>query len=237
MNLDAITDLWDKLTAVQAAPDVAIVAATAIAALAVVFVNTTWRLARNVITIAHEGGHALVALMCGRRLHGIRLHGDTSGVTITQGQRRGLGATLTLLAGYLFPAIVGLFSAWLVWQGRIVALLWVTIVLLAAMALFIRNLYGALAIVATGFGVFAVAWWAAPDVQAIITYATTWFLLIGSVRPVWEVWAQRSRRGGSDPEQLAEMTRIPAVMWVLLFAVVNVGSLALGTSMLLPDLW
>ena len=38
-----------------------------------------WRVSRNAITIAHEGGHGLIALLTGRRLDGIRLHSDTSG--------------------------------------------------------------------------------------------------------------------------------------------------------------
>ena len=41
-----------------------------------------WRISRNVVTIAHEGGHAMIALLTGRRLDGIRLHSDTSGVTV-----------------------------------------------------------------------------------------------------------------------------------------------------------
>ena len=38
-----------------------------------------WRWTRTVPTIVHEGGHALVAVLTGRRLTGIRLHADTSG--------------------------------------------------------------------------------------------------------------------------------------------------------------
>ena len=53
--------------------------AAGVVALAVVVPHTVWRLARNAITIAHEGGHGLVALLTGRRLDGIRLHSDTSG--------------------------------------------------------------------------------------------------------------------------------------------------------------
>jgi hypothetical protein len=239
VDFSTISELWDGLFQVQPNPSPAIVIATGVAAAIVVLVHAAWRWARNVITIAHEGGHAFVALLTGRRLHGIRLHRDTSGLTFTRGRRSGPSATLTLLAGYLAPALLGLFGAWLIAQGLVVLLLWLSLLLLVAMAVFIRNAYGVLAIVVTMFVVFAIAWWAQPDIQAILVYAGTWFLLLGAVRPVWEVWRQRGRttRRDSDPDQLAEITHVPAVAWLFGFALVNVSALALGSQLLVPGLW
>lgn len=57
----------DLFTA-QAAPAEWLVIATGVAALAVTAPRRIWLLARNAITIAHEGGHGLVALTTGRRL-------------------------------------------------------------------------------------------------------------------------------------------------------------------------
>ena len=51
---------------------------TALAAFLAVAIHAIWRVTRNVITIAHEGGHALLAVLSGRRLSGIKLHSDTS---------------------------------------------------------------------------------------------------------------------------------------------------------------
>jgi hypothetical protein len=51
-------------------------------ALAAVLIGPAWRVTRNAITIAHEGGHALIAVLTGRKLESIRLHADTSGVTV-----------------------------------------------------------------------------------------------------------------------------------------------------------
>lgn len=59
-----------------------------------------WRLARRVLTMVHEGGHALAAVLVGRRLEGILLHSDTSGLTVSRGKRTGPGMVLTALAGY-----------------------------------------------------------------------------------------------------------------------------------------
>ncbi|ADD44834.1 M50 family metallopeptidase [Stackebrandtia nassauensis] len=235
--MDALVDAWEHLFSTAKTIPAWIAIATGVAAVVVVLVSGTWRLSRNVITIAHEGGHAAVAILTGRSLHGIRLHSDTSGLTYTRGSRGGPSAILTLLAGYLTPAVIGLLSAWLIWVGKIVLLLWVMIVLLVAMAIFIRNLYGVFAIVVVGFAMFAIAWWASPEFQSTLAYAGAWFLLFGSVRPVWEIWLQRSRgqQRNSDPDQLAQLTRVPATLWLLLFALFNVGALALGFRLLFPD--
>ncbi len=79
----------------------------------------TWHLSRGLITIAHEGGHALVAVLTRRKLRGIRLHSDTSGVTLTRGRPTGPGMVLTAAAGYIAPSLVGLGAAWLTDAGHV----------------------------------------------------------------------------------------------------------------------
>jgi hypothetical protein len=169
------------------------VAATALAALLVVLNNRSWHLAAKVITIAHEGGHALVSVLSGRRLEGIRLHADSSGVTYSRGKRHGLGLVLTAAAGYLAPSLLGAGAAALLAARHETALLWLFLVLLAATFLAIRNAFGALAVLATAGGVFAVSYFASAAVQAGFAYLAAWFLLLGGLRPVLEL--ARTRRG------------------------------------------
>ncbi|MDO3398399.1 M50 family metallopeptidase, partial [Nocardioides sp. SOB44] len=64
------------------------------------------------------GGPAVVGVLVGRRLLGIRLHSDTSGVTLSRGRPRGPGMVAMLAAGYLAPAVVGLGAALLLADGR-----------------------------------------------------------------------------------------------------------------------
>jgi hypothetical protein len=232
--LDQLTDLWHHLTASQAAPAPALVLITAVAGALAVVINTVWRLTRTVITITHEGGHALVAVLSGRRLRGIRLHSDTSGLTLSHGKPRGLGMVLSLLAGYPAPSLLGLAAALLLASGRVTLLLWLALLLLLAVLVMIRNWYGLLAVILVTGAVFAVSWYAASETQALVAYAGVWFLLFGGVRPVLEL--RRRRRGQgmqSDPEQLARLTHVPAVLWTLLIGLANVACLAYGGAMLL----
>lgn len=99
----SLTSLWDRVFGTQPDPDLWVVLATLVAAVAVTVPHGVWRLARNAITIAHEGGHGLIALLTGRQLTGIRLHSDTSGLTVSRGKPHGLGMILTAAAGYTAP--------------------------------------------------------------------------------------------------------------------------------------
>ncbi|MET8230052.1 M50 family metallopeptidase [Micromonospora sp. NPDC005298] len=234
MSIDGLGEKWDTLFGAQPDPPPLLVLITAAVALVVVSTRLPWRIARNAITIAHEGGHALVALLTGRKLHGIRLHSDTSGLTLSAGRPTGPGMILTLLAGYVAPPLVGLAGAWLLGGNRITLLLWVAVALLLAMLVMIRNAFGVVSVLVTGALVFAVSWYATPQVQAAFAYAGVWFLLLGGVRPVVELQRLRSRgrMPASDADQLAGLTPFPAFFWVMVFALVNLAALIAGALLL-----
>ncbi|WP_200209445.1 M50 family metallopeptidase [Micromonospora coerulea] len=232
--IDGLTTLWDKLLSAQPDPPPLLVLLTAVVALVVVATRLPWRIARNAVTIAHEGGHALVALLTGRKLRGIRLHSDTSGLTLSAGRPTGPGMILTLLAGYVAPSLVGLAGAWLLAGNRITLLLWVAVALLLAMLVLIRNVFGVLSLLVTGGVVLAVSWYASPQVQAAFAWTSVWFLLFGGVRPVLELQRMRSRgrMPESDADQLARLTPFPALFWVTVFMLVSLVALGVGALLL-----
>jgi hypothetical protein len=47
---------------------------------------------------------------------------------------------------------------------------------------------------------------------------------------------RRGRAARSDADQLARLTRVPAVGWLAFFLVANLTGLAVGTGLLLPAL-
>jgi hypothetical protein len=229
-----LSRLWERISGSQPVPPAWVVAVTGLAALLLVLNTGSWRLAGKVITIAHEGGHALVSVLSGRRLEGIRLHSDSSGVTYSRGKRRGPGLVLTAAAGYLTPSLLGAGAAGLLAARHQTALLWLALVLLAATFLAIRNAFGALAVLATAGCVFAVSDFASAAAQAGFAYLFAWFLLLGGMRPALELASRRPRRGVSDADQLARLTRVPRGAWVTLFLLVCAAALALGTRLLIP---
>lgn len=231
----SLTSLWDEVSGTQPDPDLWVVVATLVTAAAVVVPQAPWRVARNAVTIAHEGGHGLVALLTGRTLTGIRLHSDTSGLTVSRGKPTGIGMILTAAAGYTAPPLLGLGGAALLGTGRITLLLWLATALLLAVLVMIRNAYGAVSVLVTGSTFVLVSWLTGPQVQAAFAYAVVWFLLLGGVRPAFELQAKR-RRGGagdSDADQLSRLTQVPAGLWLFLFHAVSLCSLLGGGRWLL----
>lgn len=228
----------DRLTTTQAAPPWWLVLATAAAALIMVGYSPLWRITRNVVTIAHEGGHALTALLTGRRLNSITLHSDTSGLTVSSGKPYGLGMILTAMAGYPSPPLLGLGFAALLGANRITLMLWTAIVLLAAVLIKVRNIYGLLTVFSLGAIVFAVSWFGTDTVQASFAYLGAWFLLLAGARPVVELQRGRVRRWNmpqgtdSDADQLARLTHIPGLVWVFVFGAIAVVALVGGALLL-----
>lgn len=195
-----------------------------------------YRLVRHLATLLHEAGHAIVGVLVGRKLRGIRLHSDTSGLTVSRGKPAGPGMVATLLAGYPAPAVVGLAGAWLVNAGYAAGMLWALVLLCALMLVFIRNFYGLWVILLTGVGVAVLSWTASAEILSIAAYLMVWSLLLVAPRAVVEL--QRSRRRqrsstSSDADQLARLTRIPAGFWIAVFWLICAGCLVLGGWLLL----
>jgi hypothetical protein len=236
-----LADLFDRVLGTQAAPERLLVLVTAASALVAVSIRAVWHVTRNAVTIAHEGGHAVVAVLVGRRLQSIRFQSDTSGLTVTKGKPHGLGMVLTLLVGYVAPALVGVAGAVLLWRHHITMLLWLTIVLLFAVLVMTRNLYGIIAVLALGGIVFAVSWFGGATLQAAFAYAGVWFLLFGAVRPIFELARARrkGKAGDSDVDQLARLTHVPAGVWLFVYLLINVAALVAGAILLdvLPRAW
>lgn len=236
--MEVISEIWQRTTSVQPPPEPRVVGAIAVLGLILVLYRRSWLLTRLLVTITHEGAHAFAALLAGRRLSGIRLNSDTSGLTVSRGKTRGPGMVIMLASGYLGPAVAGLGAAGLLAAGHSVGLLWLLALLLSLMLLLIRNAYGVLVLLVAGGLVFVISWFLAPAWQSAVAYLITWLLLIAAPKPVIELIAMRHRQRdrGSDVDQLARLTRVPGGIWAGLFLICNLAGLALGTAVLLPSL-
>jgi hypothetical protein len=163
-------------------------------------------------------------------VNSVRVLRSTAGVTVSEGNPAGPGIVLTAAAGYLTPPLLGLGAAALLVTGHLAGMLMLSLALLAALAIAVRNAYGLLAVLVTGAAVAVVLWRASTLGEDAFGYALTWFLLFGGVRPVLELQRTRRQRraGRTDADQLAMLTGTPAGLWVAVFAMVAVGALAVG---------
>lgn len=205
-----------------------------VSAAGVVLVPSLWQVARHLLTIVHEGGHAAAALVSGRRLSGIRLHADTSGLTVSRGRTRGLGMVATAFSGYPAPALVGLGTAALISLERDLLALWAGLLLLALVLLQIRNFYGLYVVLVAAVLLVGVTWWGSPVVQGLAAWGLASFLLLGAPRTVVElqVARRRTRSRTSDADMLAQITPLPAIMWVGLMLLATVACAGAGGLLL-----
>lgn len=236
---DIFGALWsDVTTQVVASRAVALWPLAAVAVC--LLVPQLWHVVRNIVTIAHEAGHASVAALLGREVRGIRLHADTSGLTTHVGSTRRLPLALTAFAGYPAPAVVGLGAAVLLHAGYAFALLWIVVVLLVLVLLQVRNVYGFVVLVLV-IGAFGWLAWAGGDAWRIgVAYGVTWLLLLGAVRAVVELHGSRAGAAGasgSDADALARVTWLPGGVWVALFWLVTVAFAAGGAWLILGDVF
>lgn len=99
----------------------------------------------------------------------------------------------------------------------------------------VRNAYGILTVVLTSAAFLLVSLLGGPEVQSAFACAAVWFLLLGGVRPAFELQAKR-RHGGapdSDADQLARLTHVPAGVWLFFFHAVAICALIGGGRWLL----
>lgn len=230
-----LSDIWSRATTAQPVPEPAMLLLWAVVALVFVGMPQGYRLVRHLVTLLHEAGHAAVALLTGRRLRGIRLHSDTSGVTLSRGRASGPGLVATLAAGYPTPALVAWGAAALLAGGYAVGVLWALVLLCLLMMVQVRNLYGAMVLLLVGGAVGAAGWWLPEVVLGHLATVLVWTLLVAAPRSVVELArAHRSGRGAtSDAGQLARVTGVPAAVWLAIFWMVTVGPLLAGGWLLL----
>lgn len=228
-------EIWVRATTAQPALAWQVVAVLGAVALVITWSPVGYRLVRHLITLVHEAGHALIATISGRKLRGIRLHSDTSGLTLTRGRPSGPGMVATLVAGYPAPAVLGLVSAWVLGLGYAAGLLWGMVLACAVVLLLVRNLYGLWVVLATGLAVGALSWLASPTVIVWVATALVWALLLAAPRSVIELQLQRHRGQGrnSDVDQLARLTKLPAALWVSGFLLICAAALVGGGWLLL----
>jgi len=233
--VEVLRAVWRDVLGAQAPPTGEIAWLCALVALAVVALPRTWRYSRVAITVAHEGAHAAVGVLCGRRLSGVTLHSDSSGLTLSRGRSTGPGMVATAAAGYPGPALLGLAAAYLLSRDHALAVLWLAVLLLGLLLLWIRNLYGLLAVGVALALVGAVSWWAEARWQSATAYVGTWVLLLGAPRAVVDLAYARchDRRRASDADVLARLTRVPALVWVGLFGLTTVVAVVLAGRLLL----
>jgi hypothetical protein len=201
--------------------------AVGLAAFGVVAFNASWLVVRHVAVMAHEGAHALTGLLLFRSVHGIELRSDATGGTDIR-PATGLRSVPIALSGYLGPSAFGLGAAKLIELRYTPVVLYVVLILLAALLVGIRRSFGLISVLAAGAVVFGIAWFTPVHVQVISAYSVAWLLLLSGVRRVVEVGLE-----SDDGIRLRGLTRLPRALWFLFWLAATLAAAAEGARLLI----
>jgi Peptidase M50B-like len=185
-----------------------------------------WPVFGHLVTMAHEGGHALLVLALGGRVERVVLQRDQTGATLHRGALVSLPVTA---AGYIGPSLFGLGGALALAHGGAGAVLWISIGLLAVLFLAPMNLFGRFVVLLAGGGLLLTVLHGSSVVQELVATGWIWLLLIGGV-----VQVLQDGRRASDFHALRRSTYVvPATIWAGFALVVTVAALVAGGALML----
>jgi hypothetical protein len=205
----------------------------ALASIALV-VSPVWRVSRGWVTLAHEVGHALAAIVSEGRVRRIRVELDTSGVTEWSGTsvRRRIPRGFVAWWGYPAPGLGAVLLAVAVrTDHEVVGLGVLAGAAVVVLAVWIRSAWGvALTLTLAAAGAAGAASGDATAEAVAVGIAALW--AVGGVRAAASA-APRTRRGdGSDQATLAEMLWLPVGFWsatmVVMAAAATLGAVVLA---------
>jgi hypothetical protein len=206
-------------------------AAIGLLALALVAIPFLLPVVGHFDTMAHEGLHALVAAVLGFELVEVVLDRKANGQTKISAGGFGLRLLLFFLVGYLGPSAFGLGAAWLIASGRVLAVLWVAIVLLVLLFLLVSRSFGLFTVPVAVILLVLLVRWGHQDIEEFIAYLLTWFLLLSGVGT-----SLRHGAGADDAKELRKRTYLPRHLWALIWIAGSLAALFFGGKLLITGL-
>ena len=197
-------------------------------ALMVVMVPFLWPIARHVNVMAHEGAHALAAVLLGFALETVILKRE-EGLTTYKAARDAILRLVTVsFVGYLGPSLFGLVAAKLIETGHVVTVLWLAIVLLVLLFFFLARSLGVVSVPVAVFLLVLVTRNAHAWLEELVVYGLTWLLLLDGVRI-----AVAHGVNASDAVNLHGRTHIHPRFWSLLWIAGTVLAVVIGGKWLI----
>ena len=207
------------------------------------------------VTIVHEGGHVVMALLTGSEVFSMAIAPDASGLTITAPNSL-LAGILIANAGYLSATAYGTIVLWLANRHtdnrkilQFSAIL--VIVLVAFFTVFVKDWFATLwasgSHISLGMklftilagGLIALCLWLIAHAKnpAIVDFVANFLALecifngLGDIKTVLALSVYSTSH--SDAQQLAELTGIPSVVWAVGWGVISLWVIGLTVKAVL----
>ena len=199
-------------------------------AASVVFVRELWQIVMPFETVVHESAHVLAGILTGRTILSVKIEEAGGGGTEIEG-KSGPGEGVIAFVGYIGPSAAGLIAAVLISTGRMYAVLWLGLVLVAVMLLAVRNFFGALAIITSGVLLYLVVRYGTAGLETAAAYFVAWFLLISGTKVAFGNIGRPKKI--TDAGRLADKTYVWEWVWCWLWLALTIAALAVGGRILI----
>ena len=173
-------------------------------------------------TWVHECGHAVMALLVGGRVASIVIQPDTSGLTRSLVPAGRIAQGLVASAGYLTASLVGclLTAATRVPRRTRPILSGVGAFMLVTLVLWIRNLFGAVVVLAWGLALLALA---RPQTGRAARFVLSLLAVQVALNAVYDIRILFLVHGRSDAETMARLFLLPAWLWAAAWMLASVA--------------
>jgi hypothetical protein len=181
-------------------------------------------------TWVHECSHALAAVLVGGHVRAITIQPDTSGLTLSVIPARRMAQGVVTSAGYLGAAVVGclLMAATRVERWAHAILLGIGGCLLLSLLFWMRNLFGAVVVLAWGIALIALA---RKGLANAVRFVLGLLAVQVALNAVFDIRVLFQVEGGpSDAATMARLFLLPAWVWAS-------GWMVLSLALLGATLW
>jgi hypothetical protein len=176
-------------------------------------------------TWVHECGHALMAVLVGGSVGSITIQPDTSGLTRSLVPAGRIAQGLVASAGYLAASLVGclLMAATRVPRRARPILSGIGLFMLFTLVFWIRNLFGALVVVAWAAALLALA---RKETGGAPRFVLSLLAVQVALNAVYNIRVLFLVHGPSDAQTMARLFLLPAWVWAAAWMILSVVMLA-----------
>ena len=177
-------------------------------------------------TWVHECSHALVAVALGGHVSSVTIQPDTSGLTRSLMPAASIAQGLVASAGYLGASVVGCFlmTATRV-DRRARPILWTLgVLMLLTLVFWIRNVFGALVVIAWGLALLGLG--RRGGTGRLAGFVLSVLAIQVALNAIFDIRVLFFVRGPSDAATMARLFHTPAWIWAGVWMLISLGLFA-----------